>query len=162
MIYATACIVCINNSVGEINLKCFSTTRVTNIQERTYKENYTMVFFIDYSLDLTSQVLKILLSAVLRCCWGCEVFKVGLRLYRYTKGIDNISSKHSSVVIGLRAHSKSFRLDVGKFSFNKVVNKWNALSGEIRQDSLYCYFKNCTEGRDRWPAFRNRLTSLLL
>ena len=51
--------------------------------------------------------------------------------------------KHASNLRGnsLKVTKKSFKLDVGKFSFSRVVNEWNGLSEEIIQSKSLAGFK---------------------
>jgi len=72
-----------------------------------------------------------------------------INVFKINKGYDNIGSEIFFIknASNLRGHSlkvtkKSFKLDVGKFSFsNRVVNEWNELSEEIIQSKSLVGFK---------------------
>ena len=72
-----------------------------------------------------------------------------IEVFKINKGYDNIGtetffSKNASNLRGhfLKVTKKSFKLDVGKFSFsNRVVNEWNGLSEEIIHTKSLAGFK---------------------
>jgi len=72
-----------------------------------------------------------------------------IEVFKINKGYDNIGSeiffsKNASNLRGrsLKVTKKSFKLDVGKFSFsNRAINEWNELTEEIIQSKSLAGFK---------------------